>query len=90
MTMHILSGFHVRQILDEVIAVPSGEVGKVFSGIVSLNEIGRFLFEALQTEQTVDSLVAAVLEEYDTDPETARADVTEFLEHLRAAGLLAE
>lgn len=88
--MHIISGFHVREILDEVIAVPSGEVSKVFSGIVSLNEIGRFLFEALQTEQTVDSLVAAVLEEYDTDPETARADVSEFLEHLRAAGLLAE
>lgn len=88
--MHILSGFHVRQILDEVIAVPSGEVGKVFSGIISLNEIGRFLFEALQTEQTVDTLVAAVLEEYDTDPETARADVVEFLEQLRDAGLLAE
>ena len=88
--MHILSGFHVRQILDEVIAVPSGKVGKVFSGIISLNEIGRFLFEALQTEQTVDTLVAAVLEEYDTDPETARADVVEFLEQLRDAGLLAE
>lgn len=88
--MHILSGFHVRQILDEVIAVPSGEVGKVFSGIISLNEIGRFLFEALQTEQTVDTLVAAVLEEYDTDSETARADVFEFLEQLRDAGLLAE
>ena len=88
--MHILSGFHVRQILDEVIAVPSGEVGKVFSGIISLNEIGRFLFEALQTEQPVDTLVAAVLEEYDTDSETARADVVEFLEQLRDAGLLAE
>lgn len=88
--MHIISGFHIRQILDEVIAVPSGEVSKVFSGIISLNEIGRFLFEMLQTEQTVDTLVAAVLEEYDTDPETARADVSEFLERLRAAGLLAE
>lgn len=88
--MHIISGFHVRQILDEVIAVPGGEVSKVFSGIVSLNEIGRFLFEALQSEQTVDSLVAAVLEEYDTDPETAAADVTEFLEQLRSAGLLEE
>lgn len=88
--MHIVSGFHVRQILDEVIAVPSGEASKVFSGIVSLNEIGRFLFEALQSEQTVDSLVSAVLEEYDTDPETARSDVTDFLEQLRSAGLLVE
>ena len=88
--MHIISGFHVRQILDEVIAVPSGEAGRVFSGIVSLNELGRFLFEKLQSEQTVDTLVSAVLAEYDTDPETARADVTEFLEHLQQAGLLIE
>ena len=88
--MHIISGFHVRQILDEVIAVPGGDASKVFSGIVSLNEIGRFLFESLQSEQTVDSLVCAVLEEYDIDPETARTDVTEFLEKLRAAGLLEE
>ena len=88
--MHIISGFHVRQILDEVIAVPSGEAGRVFSGIVSLNELGRFLFEKLQSEQTVDTLVSAVLAEYDTDPETAHADVTEFLEHLQKAGLLIE
>lgn len=88
--MRIVSGFHVRQILDEVIAVPAGEAGSIFRGIISLNELGKFLFEALDSEQTVDSLVQAVLEEYDTDPETARADVTEFLEHLRKAGLLIE
>ena len=88
--MRVLSGFHIRQILDEVIAVPSGEAGAVFSGIISLNEIGKFLFEALASDQTVDSLVQSVLEEYDTDPETARADVTEFLAHLRKAGLLVE
>lgn len=88
--MHIISGFHVRQILDEVIAVPGGEAANAFSGIISLNEIGRFLFELLGSEQTVDSLVAAVLEEYDTDPDTTRADVHEFLEHLRQAGLLVE
>ena len=88
--MRVVDGFHVRQILDEVIAVPAGDAGKVFSGIISLNEIGRFLFEALRTEQTEDSLVRAVLEEYEVDPETARADVREFLEHLRKAELLIE
>lgn len=88
--MHIVSGFHIRQILDEVIAVPGGEAAKQFSGIVSLNEIGRFLFEKLSQDQTVESLVQSVLEEYDTDPATARTDVTEFLYHLRRAGLLVE
>lgn len=88
--MRVVDGFHIRQILDEVIAVPAGDAGKVFSGIISLNEIGRVLFEALREEQTEDSLVQAVLDQYEVDPGTARADVREFLEHLRAAKLLIE
>ena len=88
--MHIPKGFHIRQILDETIAVPSGEVSREFSGIVSLNEVGQFLFEQLQTEQTTESLVSALLDTYDVDRATAMTDVGEFLSHLRSAGLLVE
>lgn len=88
--MRLVEGFHVRQILDEVVAIPAGEAGKVFSGIISLNEIGRFLFEELRREQTEGSLVRAVLDQYEVEPETALADVREFLEHLRNAKLLIE
>lgn len=88
--MHIPKGFHVRQILDETIAVPSGEVSKQFSGIVSLNEVGQFLFEQLQSEQTTESLVCALLDHYEVEQETAQKDVDEFLGHLRSAGLLVE
>ena len=89
-TMHIPKGFHIRQILDETIAVPSGEVSKRFSGIVSLNEVGTFLFEQLQTEQTRESLVASLLDSYEVDKETAQEDVDAFLDRLRSAGLLIE
>lgn len=88
--MHIPKGFHIRQILDETIAVPSGEVSRQFSGIVSLNEVGRFLFELLQTEQTADSLVSALLDAYEVDRATAQTDVDAFLDHLRSSGLLIE
>ena len=88
--MHILSGFQVRRIQDEVIAVPTGEAGQAFSGIIGLNEIGQFLFEQLRSEQTEDSLVRAVLDEYEIDEPTARADVMASLDHLRGAGLLVE
>ena len=88
--MHIISGFQIRQILDETLAVPGGEGSRHFSGIVSLNEIGTFLFEKLQSEQTVESLVSALLEEYEVEPEVARQDVLEFLEQLRTSGLLIE
>lgn len=88
--MHIPKGFHVRQILDEIIAVPSGEASKLFSGIVSLNDVGMFLFELLQTEQTTEALVEALLDTYDVERETAQRDVDEFLNHLRTSGLLIE
>lgn len=88
--MRIVSGFHVRRILDEIVAVPGGDASHQLSGIVSLNEIGGFLFEALMQEQTEASLVQAILDEYETDPETASADVADFLSHLRSAGLLIE
>jgi hypothetical protein len=88
--MHIPQGFQIRQILDETLAVPSGEASKQFSGIISLNEVGTFLFEQLQSEQTEESLICALLESYDVDRDTAVQDVEDFLRHLRAADLLIE
>ncbi len=86
--MRIASGFCLRSILGETIAVPTGEAATCLSGLVSLNETGAFLFEKLQTDQTADSLIHALLEEYDTDPETARRDVCRFLEIMSQHNLL--
>ena len=59
-----------------------------FNGVIHNNPTAAFLFELLQTEQTEDSLVAALTEKYDVDADTARADVREMLDTLRAAGVL--
>ena len=81
--MRILDGFCIREVMDEMIAIPTGEAAKQFSGIISLNPVSRFLFERLASEQTEESLVAALLEEYEVDAQTAAADVAEFLARLR-------
>lgn len=88
--MHIVSGFQVRELFGEIVAIPTGDAAKHLCGIVSLNELGQFLFEQLAHEHTEQSLVTAVLEEYEVDEQTAKADVEEFLNHLRAAKLLIE
>lgn len=88
--MRILEGFHLRRIAGDLIAVPTGPVAAKLSGLAVMNESARLLFDKLQTEQTEDSLVSALLAEYDTDEATARADVTEFLSVLRQNGLLIE
>lgn len=88
--MHIEDGFVVREIAGETIAIPSGDAAKSLSGLVSLNESGRFLFELLRTEQTADSLLCAFLAEFDVDESTAREDIEEFLGILRQGGILVE
>lgn len=88
--MHIVPGFVVREIAGETIAIPAGAAARELSGLLALNGSGRFLFEQLQSDQTEDSLVQSLLDTYDTDPATARADVSEFLVILRANGLLVE
>ncbi len=88
--MHIVSGFVVRQIAGETIAIPSGPAAQALSGLLALNGSGKLLFDLLQTPQTEDSLVQALLEEYEIDTDTARGDVTEFLEILRQNGVLLE
>lgn len=88
--MRIVSGFILREIAGENVAIPSGDSAHRLSGLVALNECGRFLFELLQTEQTEDSLVRAMLDTYEIDAATAATDVAEFLVMLRENGLLIE
>ena len=87
--MHVVPGFVVREIAGETIAIPAGAAARELSGLLALNGSGQFLFELLQTEQTEDSLVNAMLETYEIDEATARADVVEFVEILRNSGVLA-
>ena len=86
--MHIISSFFIREVAGERIAVPAGAAAAKFSGIISLNETAAFLLAALSEEQTEESLLAAMLEEFDTDAATARADIADFLASLRTLGLL--
>lgn len=88
--MHVVPGFVVRQIAGETIAIPAGPAARELSGLLALNGSGQLLFALLQTEQSEDSLVQAMLDTYDIDEATARTDVAEFVEILRSSGVLVE
>lgn len=88
--MRINGEFCIRTIADEMIALPLGSNAIHFSGILSLNDVGKFLFELLMEEQTEESLTNALVAEYEVDEDTAANDVKEFLEILRSNRLLAE
>jgi hypothetical protein len=41
--------------------------------------VGARIWELIETPQTVESLCAALIDEYDVDPATCRAEVDSFL-----------
>lgn len=88
--MHIVPGFLVREIVGEIVAIPSGQAAHQLSGLVALNGTGKYLFDLLQAEQTQESLVNALMDTYDVDFATAQADVSAFLKLLQEHHLLAD
>lgn len=88
--MRIVNGFMIREVAGERIAVPVGEAVRKFSGMISLNDSAAFLLQLLQTEQTQETLLAAVLKEFEVSEDEARTDIAGFLSVMDKLGLLVE
>ena len=72
--MKMKDGFLLRNVSDAYVVVAVGEAAKNFNGMITLNETGAFLWEAL-TEGCADkkALVDKLLAEYDVDTALVRA-----------------
>lgn len=81
--MRINKEFVIREIAGDFIIVPTGSTALQFNGLMTVNEVGAFLWKLLQQETTEEALVQNVVSEYDVEEETARQDIEEFLQQLR-------
>lgn len=88
--MKIKSDYIMRNIAGETVVVPVGEAAARFSGMITLNETGEFIWTFLQEENTESSLLDAMLEEFEVDRDRAAADIAAFLEILRKNAMLEE
>ena len=86
--MKVDKEFILREISGEYVIIPTGKTVLSFNGLISVNEVGAFLWNMLQKDVTVDELVTGVLEEYDVDEETAREDIQAFLDVLVEGDIL--
>jgi hypothetical protein len=82
--------FLLQEVGGSQVLVPVGEAVGAFSGIVTLNGSGVYLWNILKTEQTEDSLANALLDRYDVSREQAAADIEKFIAKLRSVGAVLE
>lgn len=77
------SGFLMRQVAGRFVLAPVGDTVKTFSGMITMNETGKFLWDLMEQDQTVDSLAQALVDTYQVDFEKAKEDVIKFLEPMK-------
>ncbi len=88
--MKLKDGIVTNSIDGESFAIATGNAAKEFNGLIKNNSSAAFIFELLKSEQTEDSIVSAMLEKYDVDEATVKADVQELLELLKSKNLIEE
>ena len=88
--MKIKGRFVIREIAGDTIIVPVGETALHYNGIITINKSAVVLWEALEKGTDTESLIRLLTDRYDVDPDTAAADVADFLDRLRKAELIEE
>ena len=80
--------FMLREIVGETVLIPTGETAAHFNGLISVNELGRFIWDNYEKAEDEDELLNFILEEYEVERNVAKADLDEFLQILRDAEII--
>ena len=86
--MRIEKDFVLREIAGDYIIIPTGKMVSRFNGLITVNEIGVYLWNMLKEDVTLEDLVQGILREYDVEESIAREDIQEFLDKLQEGGIL--
>lgn len=86
--MKLKDGIVTNSIDGESFAIATGKAAKDFNGLVKNNPTAAFIFELLKKEQTIDSIVSAMLEKYDVEESVVREDVIKLIDLLKSKNLI--
>ena len=86
--MKFKKDFILRDIMGETILVPINESITVFNGLITINELGKFIWENLESSKDEEDLLHKILEEYEVEKSVAEKDLDEFLDKLRQVDII--
>lgn len=87
--MNTKTGFRIREVCGEKIIVAEGKENIDFSNIISMNDSAAYLWNSVEGKEfTIDTIVKLLLEIYDVDEETAKADSLMVIRQWADAGII--
>ncbi|MBR2823298.1 MAG: PqqD family protein [Clostridia bacterium] len=85
--MKLKEQYELVSLAGDSLLIPLGDEGVRFHGVVVLNDESAFILEKLKQEQSMDSLVQALLDEYEIDEATAETAIRDLLRQLDEYGI---
>lgn len=86
--MKLKMQFILRDIVGETVLVPINESTSNFNGLITVNELGKFIWENLESSKDEEELLHKILEEYEVEEKEAKEDLDEFLDKLRQVDII--
>ena len=86
--MRLIEDHILRKVHGNVVLVPISDSETDFNGMIVLNHTGEFVCQMLQQDTDRDSLVRALAQDYEMEPEQVEADVDVFLSELDSCHML--
>lgn len=77
-----------REIAGESFLIPLGKTTYEANGLYALTELGAFVWDVLPEAESEEEILARILEEYEVNEATAKADLEQFLEKLRKMDII--
>ena len=85
--MKIKDGFVLREVADSFVVMNvGGELA--FNGMITLNEVGAFIWKAVENGDNAEEIAKKITLEYEIDYETALSDTKVFIEKMNGVGVL--
>jgi hypothetical protein len=88
--MKLRGEFIVRQLAEDIVAIPVGQTALELNGMILLNPVSKVIWECLASGSDLSTIVTAVTDAFEVSREEAQEDILEFIEKLRNANLLDE
>ena len=86
--MKIKEGFVIREIAGQSVVIALGAAAKSYNGMIRLNDTAKVIWQGLEKGQDKQTIVDAILEEYDADPELVEKDFDNFINALKGANII--
>ncbi len=88
--LKVKSGFVLRKIGTQTVAVPIGQRTSDIHGVIALSDSGALLWEELEKGTEKEALINILLNEYEIDRVTIVSDLDDFIKGLYEQGALEE